>query len=646
MKSQPLVEKKVIFLIIFVPGENKKKMTVHVEISTVFDYTCLMIKLTRAAVSLLILGLPLVFIPGGFSDFRLPKELFFQGIVAVLTVCWILFLTVFGLFKPLWKKLSRDGIFLVLLFFLGLSVFSLFFHGTYGVGKHQVVNLGLAIFLYAILRTTFKTEDIPFFVNLFLFSAVIVSLFTISQYREFSRADLLIYRKDATYSLLGNSNTVGAYLMGVVPVALAHLKSASSMIKRVLFLFALVIVSAGLIYSQAAAAYIGVGGGLLFFGFLIRRPGGWASMHYKVILASILVLMVIFNFTPVYDSVVFRIDNLLAGNYKRVLSNRWEVWQAGLWLFKQKPLLGYGMGGFPMNAPEGLGAHYAAHPDAPSHPHHIRHAHNDFLEKGVELGILGVGFMVFLLCLFFHRVWRAGRRYKKIRNPETGQTKAFHYAVGFGAGIFAFVINASANFPLHLAATGFQILFAAALGLIAVGGILNESGEERFIEAERQKPVPLFRPVWKWVIPVLLVFLIFVLFMDMRSRHMWNAHLGRGVRLLEAGLNARSTSAEKAGIFFRRSLNDLLKARDFFPGDGAQSYYLGIAYLSLRMGPEALEAFNTAERSYRRPELYYGRGQVLFYLFNDKEGAECDYKKALRLKPDFEIARKALERIN
>lgn len=597
-----------------------------------------MIKLTRIAVSLLILGLPLVFVPGGFSDFRLPKELLFQGIAAVLILCWVLYLTAYGLFGTLWKKLSRDRVFLVFLSFFGITFFSLILHGTYAVGKHQVINLFLAICLYAILRTAFKTGDIPFFVDLMLVSAVIVSLFTISQYREFSRPDLLIYRKDAVYSLLGNSNTVGAYLMGVLPLALVHLKQASSMIKRLLFVIALVIVSAGLIYSQAATAYISAAGGLLFFALFIRRPGGWASRHYKVILAAVLILMVVFYLTPVYDSAAFRVDNLLAGKYQTVLSNRWEVWQAGLWLFGQKPLWGYGMGGFSMNAPDGLEAYYAAHPDAPSHPHHIHHTHNDFLEKAVELGILGPALMLLLLGLFFLRLWRTRTAYKKIEKPDEAQKRGFFYAAGFGAGLFAFILNSIANFPLHLAATGFLVLFAAAMGTIAADASQNDIGERR--------PAALFRPAWKIVIPVLSLFLVFTLFTDMRARYMWNTHLGRGVRLLEAALKARATSAKNAEIFFRRAVTDLSKAGDFYPSDGAQHYYLGIAYLSLRMGPEALHAFNTAEKNYRRPELYYGRGQVLLHLFNKKEDARRDYEKALRIKPDFTIARRALERIN
>jgi len=604
-----------------------------------------MIKLTKTAVSLLVLGLPLVFVPGGFSDFRLPKELFFQGIVAVLTVCRVLYLTVYGGYKALWERLARDRVFLVLLFFSGTALLSLVVHGTYGVGSYQVVDLFLAIVLYAILRTTFKAEDIPFFVNLLLLSAVIVSLFAISQYKTFSRPDLLIYRKDAVYSLLGNSNTVGAYLMGLIPVALAHLRQVSSAMKRRLLSIVLLTVPAGLIFSQAAAAYIGAGGGVLFYLFYTRRPGGWAAGHYKLILVSILILIVIFYFTPAYDSVVFRVDNLLAGNYQKVLSNRWEVWQAGLWLFRQKPLWGYGIGGFSMNAPEGLEAFYAAHPDAPSHPHHIQHAHNDFLEKAVELGILGPVIMLVLLGLFFHGLWRARRRYRKMENPDESQKRRFHYAAGFGACVFAFAINSLANFPLHLAATGFQVLLAAALGLTAAGVFQKNDGEEGRFEAKGRKPVSLFRPAWKIVIPVLLFFMVFVLFTDMRSRYMWNAHLGRGVRLLEAALKARGTSANKAGIFFRRAITDLSKARDYYPGDGAQHYYLGIAYLSLRMGPEALEAFNTAEKNYRRPELYYGRGQVLFYLFNNKEDARRDYEKALRLKPDLDVARRALEKM-
>jgi O-antigen ligase len=632
-----------------------------VEIPAIFDYTLFMTlpekpslfyKVAKVTVSCLILGLPIIYIPGGYSDFRLPKELLFQAIAFILILSWILFLLYNNLFKQTWKQICKDKIFLLLLFFLMIACVSLFYHGTYALGKHQVINLCLAIFLYAVIRNTFKTKDIPFFINLFLFSAFIISVFTISQYIEFSREDWIIYRKDATYSLLGNSNTVGTYLMAAIPIALVQLRQVFSSRKKWLlipFPIILLTIVAGLIYAQAGGAYIGLAVGLVFLGMLPinLKPLKWRSKHFKWILIATLGLVIVLYVTPVYDAIAFRMDKLKTGHYQEVLSHRWELWQAGFRLMRQKPIMGWGMGSFSLHAPEALAAWYAANPDAPTHPHYVMHAHNDYLEKGAEMGILAPVIMVIILGLFIRHLFKARKRYKEIENPDKEQKKAFYYVVGFGAGIVAFSINSLAHFPLHLAAVGFQLILFAALFMIAVDSIQHKPHKtikKEIPEPGPQKPRLLFQTMWKTFVLVPLFLAGIALFTGIHSRLFWNVHLGRGVRLLEAALKERQTSTKSAEIRFRQSIHALSKAKQHQPDNGTSHYYLGIAYLSLRMGPEALEAFNTAEKTYRRPELYYGRAQVWFHLFNNKERAEQDYKKALRLKPDFREARQALER--
>jgi tetratricopeptide (TPR) repeat protein len=193
---------------------------------------------------------------------------------------------------------------------------------------------------------------------------------------------------------------------------------------------------------------------------------------------------------------------------------------------------------------------------------------------------------------------------------------------------------------------GFQVILFAALCMIAVDSIQHKPHET--IKNETPGPGPqknhlLFQTMWKTLVLVPLFLAGIALFTNIHSRLLWNMHLGRGVRLLEAALKERHTSTKNAEIRFKQSIHALLKATQRQPNNGTSYYYLGIAFLSLRMGPQALDAFNTAEKTFRRAELYYGRAQVWFHLFNNKEKAKQDYKLALKLKPDFQEARQALE---
>lgn len=80
---------------------------------------------------------------------------------------------------------------------------------------------------------------------------------------------------------------------------------------------------------------------------------------------------------------------------------RSHIWQANLDMIKERPLLGWGYG----NYKKFRDPYYQRYPEADT----TAHAHNNFLQIGVEGGLLGLGAFVYLFWVILREGWQAYR---------------------------------------------------------------------------------------------------------------------------------------------------------------------------------------------------------------------------------------------
>ncbi len=104
------------------------------------------------------------------------------------------------------------------------------------------------------------------------------------------------------------------------------------------------------------------------------------------------------------------------------VDGRLEVWSRALYMIQDFPFTGIGMGTFKQVA-NAMYPFFLAGPDA-----EIPHAHNLFLQVGVDLGLPG---LIAWLALFLLVGWSAWRVYR------WGQSAGLPYLAGLGAGLLA-----------------------------------------------------------------------------------------------------------------------------------------------------------------------------------------------------------------
>ena len=130
--------------------------------------------------------------------------------------------------------------------------------------------------------------------------------------------------------------------------------------------------------------------------------------------------------------------------------DRPDVFAYALPLLLEKPLTGQGAGSFEAVFPQYPGADIRAHFD---------HAHNDYLEFGIEYGLLGsLPLAAFMLLALWHALRALWQRQSVYRS-----------GVGFGAsmGIIALLIHSGTDFNLQIPANAATLIVLCAIAVLA-----------------------------------------------------------------------------------------------------------------------------------------------------------------------------------
>lgn len=167
--------------------------------------------------------------------------------------------------------------------------------------------------------------------------------------------------------------------------------------REIFFLFLLISLFLGLLYSNQRGAWVGFMGGILLFGVM----RGWKTF-LVIILCTILGFAMIYKF-PTY--VRYRASNFfnLDTNPESSVGNRFLLWQAALQIAWEHPFLGTGFNQFEKSAQEKI------LPRIKNSNIQIAlgHAHSNFLQILATTGILGIVTFAYLWIIIFLELFRS-----------------------------------------------------------------------------------------------------------------------------------------------------------------------------------------------------------------------------------------------
>lgn len=248
-----------------------------------------------------------------------------------------------------------------------LSAISLLYASNLSYGIRYWSMILQAFLSYLMLYESLDSKEVLLkFQQILLIPALVVASYGIFEY--------LIGNTGRAVSFFGNPNYLSVYLLIFIPIALGlATETGLPKFKRCLAGIVFIACSAAILLTLSRGAWVGITIALIFFSILKDR---------RFLVLFLVIILLIPFLAP--EEVINRIKTItsIESNMDRI-----NLWSTTIEMIKDYPILGVGIGNFRPVYAKYVPVDWKAH------------SHNIFLQFTVELGILGLLFIIYFLYL-------------------------------------------------------------------------------------------------------------------------------------------------------------------------------------------------------------------------------------------------------
>ncbi|HEX9912540.1 MAG TPA: O-antigen ligase family protein [candidate division Zixibacteria bacterium] len=347
----------------------------------------------------MILGVALIGSPYNQSHNFLLKTVYFQTFIFGLFLLFV-FNVVLHPGMPVRFPLKYP-----VLLFCGYSLLSLIFsqykYASF-FGFSRILFLFLLYFLIVNLVT--DSRKFSFLVKAVIISAGLVSLIGLLQASGISLAAWIPAYPSRISSTFGNPNFTGSFLALTLPLTVAAYLNTTDK-KKFIYLFIFLTGFIALLLTRSRGAIIASAfsflfmGGILTFGKFRDFPGKRKTFVFLGLMV-IMVIVIIFLIDSGSENLVKRFSETSPGEGS--LFFRLKIWESVLNLIRHNFLFGTGIGTFQIYFPQYAFTDF--HKVVPIG--NLLHAENEYLEIWSEMGIVGLGLFLWIICGVFYKAYK------------------------------------------------------------------------------------------------------------------------------------------------------------------------------------------------------------------------------------------------
>lgn len=261
----------------------------------------------------------------------------------------------------------------------------------------------------------------------------------------------------APYGPYGNYNHFAGFAELILPLPFAYLLFVRSSVERkALWLFSVVIIAAALIFSLSRGGILAMGVEFLILLAVFLFKPKWFSREEKSIgrgnwlmIGGILATVMATALWIGYDRLVERFQLTRQGASEFSVVTRAEYWRNSWKLFLDHPVAGVGLGAFPAVYPQ-YGRSTAAY-------ERLEQTHNDYLQLLTDAGLVGAALALWFLIEIGLIARRQFQRMEELQRP----TRAV--IIGGFTAVAGIMVHSLTDFNLQLAANALLFLFILAL---------------------------------------------------------------------------------------------------------------------------------------------------------------------------------------
>ena len=532
----------------------------------------------------------------------------------------------------------RTPLDIVILLFCAYSVVSTLFFSRYVYVSHTELRLVLCISaLYFVVTNHIRSKEQ--LIRIFVIILLVGFIHAFSHLMQ-NAAGLL---RASTGTMFNVGNHFAGYMVIIIPLAVFMSLAVRDIGKRVLLMFAGIVMAAAMAFSLVAGAMVAFVLSLAFGLLLFANAGGTRKQALILGCAVLCFLLVVlwFGHRPVLNELL-TVTNLKTGSP----AGRLSMWKSCLAMFAHNPIAGTGLGTFDYIYPK-----YRL----PDMYGRAVYAHSDWLQLLTELGIIGLAVALFGGIFFFLFVLKKTPIRKDLRAGDWSRGLVVGGLSSVGAG----AAHALVDFNLHIPAIAVLFTIIIALTVVAALRFKGDSTKKSSIRIRMPMPVRIAGPL------CLLLIMGFSAALILRPSFA-DAHYQDGVQFEEAllwdeaaekyqsaiGLSSgnsdyfyalgsiyakRVTLTKEMGIYaewYKLASDAYNHATDLCPTNG--DYYLVLGNLHGTVGNAGdAEAAYVKAISLDPNNAFYHRTYGTFCLRRDNlQKAIAEYTKALEVYPN------------
>jgi len=566
-----------------------------------------------------IIILPALFIYKYVYNFRIN-----QAIIINLLALGIIAFYILKIIKEGKVIYSIHSLNLTILLFILIATLSLLINNTFWIGLKDFINFLSFYLIYFLVINNIKNKYSLYFCLIVFFScASLISIYLLIQYYNFDPFLSDIQRLTST---LGNRNYVASYLALIFPIAFSFFLIESKKRNKIFYEVALLIIYTGIIICHTRAIWIALFFSLLLFGYLLS--------HYKInkilkdnkkwliILFSFFLLITLIYSTdnPLNRSSITAAERAIStfDMQGSSLRTRLLIWQSTLDMIKEKPLLGFGLGTFPLHYLNYQAEILQRIPDYLNFVGKAGEAHNEYLQIWAEMGIIGLLSFLLIFMIFY--------KTKVNLIKKIGTINGKIIIIGLISGIMVTLIHSIFSFPFHVPAVGAAFWFIIGLTVASENIFCNKLKEDKIIDC---KKISFFseknKKRYKWIkiTIIILIFILMVIILNIFVIRPYRAelYLYQGRRWL----------IDKD---YKNALPVISYAQELDPHNGRVLHALGATYYNLGKYNQGIYYLQEAKKYMIDINTFYILGLSYSKLNMFKE-AEEEFKQAIYLNPKF-----------
>jgi O-antigen ligase len=387
----------------------------------------------------------LVFAPLAFGAVDEWSFVIVQGIAVVIFILWGVRLWLNRQPKLLWPPLAW-----VVVAFAVYAIARYFTADIEYIARAEVIQVLLYALVFFVVVNSLHGQDEAQTISFTLITlATLISGYAVAELT--TRSDRVwnlhagyVGRAGGTYI---SPNDLAGLLGMLLPLALGYLLVGRvGIVTRILLMYAVVAMLAGLSATFSRAGWVATGMGVVFvLGILL--------CHRNHRLRALVLLMVLLAGGGVFVS---KYLSKTVGFQQRVIkpdaggpgvldfNTRLELWQAGERMWLDHFWFGVGPAHFDYRFPEYRPAIIQERPNR---------AHNDYLNLLADWGVVGGVIVLAGIGIF---IWGLLKTWPHVRRAEVdfgrGQSNRFAFFLGASGGLFALAVHSAADFNLHIPA--------------------------------------------------------------------------------------------------------------------------------------------------------------------------------------------------